>query len=1364
MAGQIDSIVGQEAFDQVKKLEDRLKDLKGTFDNVKGSLNINVGDADLKTLIELEKKLKDVSTEVNKLETNSKKTTSANNEATDAYNKLAQAVEKAKKEARETAAQLDELKKSGNASANEMSSLEQKATKASQVYNKLANDLKVVNNLEAANVLALKNTKAQMEAATKASIAYSDAEEKIAQTSSNLVQKALVGEEKVTRDVIRAKNDLEAQLKSAEAISEKYNRTVLEMVANQTDSGASFDKLVSKANQFESVVTNLKQAVESYNTVQAKSSQLSSLGANYSSAVSASSSAQSDYNLAKQSGTKGNDLEMYANAARVAQAEVARLEKEITSLTREINNEQKAIADNLGTASRSTQETQKQIVENAKLAAQLKTNAQEVARSNSSYDALKKEYAEAALAAKDLSSELFNLKRAGTASNDEIRQMAEVSDRANKKALDLHKGLYNIEQAVGQSHRNVGNYNAVLMETTQLMRELPNFAIDVRTGFMALSNNLPMFADAFGRLAKETDNLTNKPKGFLGALKSMGAAVFSWQGLTIAATTALVMYSDKITAAINKQGAFADSMKKINEQASQNANEQAIRDAQELEFLRQVAESSEQSSKQRVAAAKKIKDSNEELFAQYTTQQIMEGQVGDAYALANERIKGALEQRLLLETAYEYKKLAMQKRLESEKDITGAMDAESFRAYVSGESTKNPFKNPVAQFGANALANASKITGFYGAISQKFYTGLANAYGTYLMGTAEAAVEQADILEKMSDEAVQKASKANIAGRTIDIEKDKKEKKKKKKTYDDDLNQLLANQQRVLAAKKEWAILEADAEAEAQRTLMDNEQATYSQRIEALDQYTNKVKYINAKEVEIELNELEAKQKKIAEIEKRLGKVIDENELDKVKFLKGTTHQERDLLREKFAIREEYGNKTVKLETDNLKVDEQRDRKEREIYQSSTQSLIRALKERYDKIDDEIQSRSKDKVNALTGQYNRGEITYKDYDRRRKSALAGTSLAMYQEQLAEINKMMEEMKDAPVEVQNFIKKLEQSLRYTRQGNKKTNQSFMESVGLGETLNNKIDDAKKNMEAALKVFGEASAEYLAAQEEYIALQSQANDKLNKVLENSIKGLVNSLTTLMETKRNAYFQTRMDQLDAERDKIEQNAEAEKLAVESSILSAEEKEKKLADIAAATTARENQIDKEKKILDREKAAREKEQAKFEAIIGAAKAAMEAIVNSKGNPAKAAIALALIAAMTATQIATINATPLPAYAEGTDNHKGGLAVVGEVGTELGILPSGKTFLTPSTASIMDLPRGTQIIPHDQLSKHVDPNTRIAKENSQNYDGWEYLGRTFREVVTGMPQTTYSMEDGEMTKTVRSRNSKIKYMGKFKK
>lgn len=56
-----------------------------------------------------------------------------------------------------------------------------------------------------------------------------------------------------------------------------------------------------------------------------------------------------------------------------------------------------------------------------------------------------------------------------------------------------------------------------------------------------------------------------------------------------------------------------------------------------------------------------------------------------------------------------------------------------------------------------------------------------------------------------------------------------------------------------------------------------------------------------------------------------------------------------------------------------------------------------------------------------------------------------------------------------------------------------------------------------------------------------------------------------------------------------------------------------------------------------------------------------------------------------------------LPRFAKGTPpkGHKGGLAIVGEEGEELVKLPDGSSFLTPSGDTMIDLPKGTHVIPH---------------------------------------------------------------------
>ncbi|WP_051590895.1 phage tail tape measure protein [Bacillus sp. UNC438CL73TsuS30] len=68
-----------------------------------------------------------------------------------------------------------------------------------------------------------------------------------------------------------------------------------------------------------------------------------------------------------------------------------------------------------------------------------------------------------------------------------------------------------------------------------------------------------------------------------------------------------------------------------------------------------------------------------------------------------------------------------------------------------------------------------------------------------------------------------------------------------------------------------------------------------------------------------------------------------------------------------------------------------------------------------------------------------------------------------------------------------------------------------------------------------------------------------------------------------------------------------------------------------------------------------------------------------------------------------------VPQYAQGTDGHPGGLAVVGDgkgsnSGRELIQTPDGNKFLSPSSPTLINLPKGTQVLPAS-LTKQLIPH-----------------------------------------------------------
>ena len=74
-----------------------------------------------------------------------------------------------------------------------------------------------------------------------------------------------------------------------------------------------------------------------------------------------------------------------------------------------------------------------------------------------------------------------------------------------------------------------------------------------------------------------------------------------------------------------------------------------------------------------------------------------------------------------------------------------------------------------------------------------------------------------------------------------------------------------------------------------------------------------------------------------------------------------------------------------------------------------------------------------------------------------------------------------------------------------------------------------------------------------------------------------------------------------------------------------------------------------------------------------------------------------AFVAAMGAIQTATALAQPIKAYKEGTKGraHPGGLAVVGDGGQHELVMLNGSAWITPVSPTLVDLPRGAQVIPN---------------------------------------------------------------------
>lgn len=134
--------------------------------------------------------------------------------------------------------------------------------------------------------------------------------------------------------------------------------------------------------------------------------------------------------------------------------------------------------------------------------------------------------------------------------------------------------------------------------------------------------------------------------------------------------------------------------------------------------------------------------------------------------------------------------------------------------------------------------------------------------------------------------------------------------------------------------------------------------------------------------------------------------------------------------------------------------------------------------------------------------------------------------------------------------------------------------------------------------------------------------------------------------------------------------------------------------AKIEAQSALRIEALERKRRQEQRQAAIRQRDADIIDATIKGIQATLAGLV--KGGPPLAAV----YAALAAVQVAAISSKPIPQYFKGTENHPGGLAIVGERGEELMVMPSGDVRLSPATATVLDLPRGTEVIPNEETMK----------------------------------------------------------------
>ena len=166
----------------------------------------------------------------------------------------------------------------------------------------------------------------------------------------------------------------------------------------------------------------------------------------------------------------------------------------------------------------------------------------------------------------------FKLKIDNQQLNLDIEQakkaFADLAKQA-KKAGAVFDDIPNPFDSIGKSAPKVEaakkQFDALGMSVSQLARETPALAMGVNTYIMAISNNLPVFADAVKKVREENAALAAQGKPTVSVLKQIGSALISWQTLLIAVVTTLAMNGDKVWAWVKGLFSAKDALDDVEE-------------------------------------------------------------------------------------------------------------------------------------------------------------------------------------------------------------------------------------------------------------------------------------------------------------------------------------------------------------------------------------------------------------------------------------------------------------------------------------------------------------------------------------------------------------------------------------------------------------------------------------------------------------------------------------------------------------------------------------------------------------------------------------------------------------------------------
>lgn len=179
--------------------------------------------------------------------------------------------------------------------------------------------------------------------------------------------------------------------------------------------------------------------------------------------------------------------------------------------------------------------------------------------------------------------------------------------------------------------------NNLKTQFSQVARELPSLAMGPQMFILAISNNLPMLADAIADVRKQNELLAASGQKGVPVWKQLAGAVFSWQTALVAAISLGIVFGKDIAnwvkelingeKAIDNNKEALENYKKAMLDSQQAAQEEIV----QLNLLYQAAVDSSKGMNERISAVKELKKEFPQYFKNLSDEEVLVGKAADKY-------------------------------------------------------------------------------------------------------------------------------------------------------------------------------------------------------------------------------------------------------------------------------------------------------------------------------------------------------------------------------------------------------------------------------------------------------------------------------------------------------------------------------------------------------------------------------------------------------------------------------------------------------------------------------------------------------------------------------------------------------------